>query len=163
MKSVYIETSIASYLTARPSRDLRAAAWQQTTLQWWEQERPKYELFTSELVLVEARAGDADAAGRRLAVLDALPLLSVTDEAKDLADRLMADGGMPPHAEADALHIAVASVHGMGYLLTWNCRHIDNATTKPVIRSICAVAGYTCPEICTPLELLSEEVDDVQG
>lgn len=79
------------------------------------------------------------------------------------ADRLLADGGIPPHAEADAIHIAVASVHGMDYLLTWNCRHIDNATTKPVIRSICAVAGYTCPEICTPLELLSDEVEDVQG
>lgn len=163
MKSVYVETSVASYLAARPSRDLRAAAWQQTTIQWWEQERPKYELFTSELVLAEARAGDADAAGRRLAVLDALPLLSVSDEVKKLADRLIADGGIPPHAEADALHIAVATVHGMDYLLTWNCRHIDNATTKPVIRSICTVAGYTCPEICTPLELLSEEVEDVQG
>ena len=162
MKSVYIETSVASYLTARPSRDLRAVAWQQTTIQWWEQERPKYELFTSELVLAEARAGDADAAGRRLAVLDALPLLSVADEAKDLADRLMADGGIPPHAEPDALHIAVASVHRMDYLLTWNCRHIDNATTKPIIRSSCAVAGYACPEICTPLELLSEEVEDVR-
>ena len=161
MKSVYIETSIASYLTARPSRDLRAAAWQQTTIQWWEQERPKHDLFTSELVLAEARAGDADAARRRLAALDEFPLLAVTDDAKDLADRLMADGGIPAHAEADALHIAVASVHGMDYLLTWNCRHIDNAATKPLIRSICAVAGYTCPEICTPLELLSEEVKDV--
>jgi hypothetical protein len=160
MKNVYIETSIASYLTARPTRDLRAAAWQQTTIQWWEQERPKYELFTSELVLAEARAGDADAADRRLAALDVLPLLSVTDEAKELANRLMVDGGIPPHAEVDALHVAVASVHGMDYLLTWNCRHIDNAATKPMIRSTCAVAGYTCPEICTPLELLAEEVED---
>ena len=160
MRTVYIETSIASYLTARPSRDLRAAAWQQTTIQWWEQERPKYELFTSELVLVEARAGDADAAQRRLTALDALPLLAVTDDAKELADRLIADGGIPAHAEADALHIAVAIVQRMDYLLTWNCRHINNAAAKPVIRSISAVAGYTCPEICTPLELLSEEVED---
>lgn len=151
------------YLTAQPSRDLRVAAWQQTTIQWWEQERTKYELFSSELVLAEARAGDTNAAGRRLAVLDAIPLLAVTGEAKALADRLMADGGIPPHAEMDALHIAVASVHGMDYLLTWNCRHIDNASTKPVIRSSCAVAGYACPEICTPLELLSEENEDVQG
>ncbi len=125
MKSVYIETSIASYLMARPSRDLRAAAWQQTTIQWWEQERPNYELFTSELVLAEARAGDVDAAARRLAALDALPLISVTDDAKELATRLMADGGIPPQAEADALHVAVACVHGMDYLLTWNCRHIN--------------------------------------
>lgn len=162
MKSVYIETSIASYLTARPSRDLRAAAWQQTTLQWWEQERPKYELFISELVLAEAQGGDADAAGRRLAVLEPLRLLSVTDDAEELAGRLIADGGVPEYAEADALHIAVASDHKMDYMLTWNCRHIDNAATKPIIRSICAAAGYTCPEICTPLELLSQEDGNVQ-
>ncbi len=110
MKSVYIETSIVSYLTARPSRDLRAAAWQQTTIQWWEQEGPKYELFISELVLAEARSGDVEAASRRVAALGALPLLTVTDDAKELAGRLLADGGIPPQAEADALHIAVASV-----------------------------------------------------
>jgi type I restriction-modification system DNA methylase subunit len=69
---------------------------------------------------------------------------------------------IPVHAEADALHVATATVHAMDYLLTWNCRHIDNAATKPIVRSICAVAGYTCPEICTPLELLSEEIEDVQ-
>jgi len=161
MKSVYIETSIPSYLTARASRDLRAAAWQQTTVQWWAQERPKFELFTSELVLAEVREGDTEAAGRREATLGDLPLLTMTDESKELAARLLAEGGMPPQAEADALHVAVASVHGMDYLLTWNCRHINNAATKPVIRSICAVAGYACPEICTPLELLSGEVEDV--
>jgi hypothetical protein len=116
-------------------------------LQWWEQERPKYELFTSELVLAEARGGDAEAAGRRLAVLDTLPLLSVTDDAKDLAGRLIAEGGVPVHAEADALHIAVANVHKMDYLLTWNCRHIDSASTKPVIRTVCAGGGYACPDM----------------
>lgn len=160
MKSAYIETSIVSYLTARPSRDLRAAAWQQTTTQWWEQERPRHELFTSELVLAEAQSGDADAAGRRVAVLNSLPLLAVTGDAKELARRLIAEGGVPAHAGADALHIAIASVHEMDYLLTWNCRHINNAATKPIIRSICAVAGHTCPEVCTPLELLSQENND---
>lgn len=164
MKTVYIETSIPSYLTARPNRDVRAAAWQQLTSQWWEQERPKYELFTSELVLAEAGAGDPGAAQQRLDSLQGIRELAISDEAKLLAARLVADGGIPLHAEADALHVATASVHGMDYLLTWNCRHIDNAATKPVVRSICAVAGYTCPEICTPLELLSdEETDDVQG
>ena len=163
MTSVYIETSIVSYLTSRPSRDLRAAAWQQITVQWWEQERPKHELYVSELVLAEAEAGDQTAAERRLAALQNLPVLDVTDEAKDLAVRLLSSDGLPSHVQADALHIATASVHAMDYLLTWNCRHIDNATTKPVVRSICAVAGYVCPEICTPLELLSEEVEDVHG
>lgn len=163
MKTVYIETSIPSYLTARPNRDVRATAWQQITIQWWEQEKPKYQLFVSELVLAEAGAGDPDAAQRRLDSLQGIREITISDEAKSLAARLISDGGVPLHADADALHVATASVHGMDYLLTWNCRHIDNAVTKPVIRSICAVAGYPCPEICTPLELLSEEEnDDVQ-
>lgn len=161
MKTVYIETSIPSYLTARPSRDVRATAWQQLTSQWWEQEKPKYELFISELVLAEAGAGDPGAAHRRLDALQGILELAISDEAKLLAARLVADGGIPVHAEADALHVAIASVHAIDYLLTWNCRHIDNAATKPMVRSICAVAGYTCPEICTPLELLSEETEDV--
>ncbi len=151
-----------SYLTSRPSRDLRAAAWQQTTVQWWEQERPKYELFASELVLAEAQAGNTNAAQRRLEALEGIPLLNVTDEIRELASRFLAEGGVPAHAEVDALHIAAATVHAMDYLLTWNCRHINNAATKPIARSICAVAGYAYPEICTPLELLSEELEDVQ-
>ena len=88
--------------------------------------------------------------------------MAISDEVKLLAVRLVADGGMPAHAEADGLHVATASVHAIDYLLTWNCRHIDNAATKPIVRSICAVAGYACPEICTPLELLSEETENVQ-
>ncbi len=161
MKTVYIETSISSYLTAKPSRDVRATAWQQLTAQWWEQEKPKYELFTSELVLAEAGAGDPAAANRRLDSLRDIRELTVSDEVKTLASRLVADGGIPVHAEADALHVAIAAVHAVDYLLTWNCRHINNAATKPIIRSICAVAGFACPEICTPLELLTEEAENV--
>jgi predicted nucleic acid-binding protein len=160
MKSVYVETTIISYLAARPSRDLRAAAWQEMTAQWWEQERSKYDLFTSELVLAEAEAGNAEAAQRRIEALGGLGVLSVTEESRLLAGRLVADCGLP---EADALHVALACVHAMDYLLTWNCRHIDNAATKPLVRSVCAVAGYVCPEICTPLELMSEETDNARG
>mgnify|MGYP006306481521 CR=1 FL=1 len=161
MKSAYIETSIISYLTARPSRDLRAAAWQQITLQWWEHERQNYELFSSELVLAEAGEGDKEAAKKRLAVLSDFPLLDITEEASEFASSLVSKGGVPAHAEADALHIATASIYAMDYLLTWNCRHIDNAARKPLIRSICSVAGYQYPEICTPLELLSLENNNV--
>jgi hypothetical protein len=163
MKSVYIETSIVSYLTSRPSRDLRAAAWQEVTAQWWAQERPKYELFASELVIVEASAGDEAAAASRLEMLKEISELPVDDEAKALAAKLVEGGGVPSAAPADALHIAVAAVQAVDYLLTWNCRHIDNAVTKPTVRSICAAAGYTCPEICTPLELLAEEEENVSG
>ena len=162
-KSVYIETSIPSYLTARPSRDVRAAAWQQITGEWWDEARGAYELFTSELVILEASAGNAEAAARRLEALQGIAEVPIDQEVQGLAEQLVANGGVPPGAEADALHIAVAAVHRMDCLLTWNFWHIDNAATKPVIRSICATAGYTCPEICSPMELLQWGNDDAQG
>jgi predicted nucleic acid-binding protein len=160
-KTVYIETSIPSYLTARPSRDIRAAAWQQITAQWWDEARADYDLFISELVIVEASAGDPEAAGRRLEALQGIAELPIDQEVQELAGMLISKGGIPTGAEADALHIAVAAVHRMDYLITWNFRHIDNAATKPIIRSICASAGYSCPEICAPVELLPEGENDV--
>ena len=161
-KSVYIETSIPSYLTARPSRDIRAAAWQQITRQWWDGERSDYDLFTSELVIVEASAGSSEASARRLEAMRGIAEVPIDEEVRVLADQLILKGGIPPAAEADSLHVAVASVQHIDYLLTWNFRHIDNATKKPIIRAICATAGYSCPEICTPMELLSEDENDVQ-
>ncbi len=160
-KSVYIETSIPSYLMARPSRDVRVAAWQQITSEWWDTARKDYEIFTSELTIVEASGGNPEAAERRLAVLREIPELKIDEEVQQLAELLIYMGGIPPFAEADALHVAVAAVHRMDYLLTWNCRHIDNATKKPIIRSICIGAGYPYPEICTPMELLPEKDKDV--
>lgn len=160
-KSVYIETSIPSYLTAKPSRDLRAAAWQQITGQWWDEARAGYDLFTSELTVVEAAAGNPDAAKRRLEAIEAIPQLPIDDEVRELAEKLISKGGIPANAEADALHIAVAAVHQIDFLLTWNCRHIDNAAKKPIIRAICISAGYPYPEICTPMELLLENENDV--
>jgi predicted nucleic acid-binding protein len=161
-KSVYIETSIPSYLTARPSRDVRAAAWQQITSQWWDEARVDYDLFTSELVTVEASAGNPEAAARRLEALRGIAELPIDEEVQELADQLISKGGIPSGAEADALHVAVAAVHRIDYLLTWNFRHIDNAAKKPIIRSICAAAGYSCPEICAPMELLQKDDNDVQ-
>jgi len=163
MKSVYIETSIPSYLTARPSRDVRAAAWQELTVQWWETARNRFDLYTSEIVVAEAREGDPAAAERRIAVLRGIPELPVDAEVEFLAAKLIADGGFPSTAEFDALHVALAAVNAVDFLLTWNCRHINNADTRPLIRSICALAGYVCPEICTPQELLPEENDHVPG
>lgn len=155
--SVYVETSVFSYLAARPSPNLRAAAWQLVTSQWWTRERAKYDLFISELVVVEASGGDREAAGSRLEKLRGIAGLPIDAEARAFAAKLIDAGGVPPEAEPDALHIAVASVHEIDYLLTWNCRHINNVALKPVIRSVCAMAGYAYPEICTPLELLAEE------
>lgn len=156
-KAVYIETSIPSYLTARPSRDVRAAAWQQITEEWWNDARHEYELFTSELTVVEASAGNPEAAARRVQAIADLPELHIDEEARQLAELLIKKGGLPASAKADALHVAVAAVHRIDYLLTWNCRHIDNASNKPIIREICVAAGYVCPEICTPMELMPED------
>ena len=157
MKSVYIETSIPSYLTARPSTDIRSAAWQQITYQWWEEEKSKFQLFISQLVIAEASGGHPEAADRRIKALDSIPELPIDEEIGHFAKLLMSGGGIPPSSEADALHVAIAAVHRVDYLLTWNCRHINNASTKPIIRSLCDQAGYIFPEICTPQELLSEE------
>jgi hypothetical protein len=154
MKSVYIETSVISYLTARPSRDLLAAAHQQVTREWWEHRRHRFEQFISPMVLDEASQGDPEAAARRLAALDGFSVLEATASAAELVDILIADGALPSVARDDATHVAIATAHSMDYLVTWNCRHIDNAETKPLIRSVCAVHGYTCPEICTPEELM---------
>jgi hypothetical protein len=163
MKSIYIETSIPSYLTGRPSRDLRTAAWQQITVQWWEEAREHYELFTSELVISEASEGRPEAAQRRLDSLRSVTELVVDPEMESLAAKLIAEGGFPAPAEVDALHVAIAAVQGIDLFLTWNCRHINNAETKPIVRSICAIAGYTCPEICTPQELLPEDANEISG
>jgi len=159
-KRVYIETSVISYLVARPSRNIVAAAWQQVTQQWWDGQRARFELFTSELVLAEAGQGDPDAAQRRCEKVKGIPDLEVTDDVVGLAKKLVGEGALPRQAMGDAMHIAVAAVHGIDYLLTWNCRHLDNAERKPLVRSVCAVAGYRCPEICTPQELIGEQDDD---
>ncbi|NOS87539.1 MAG: type II toxin-antitoxin system VapC family toxin [Methylococcaceae bacterium] len=150
-----------SYLTARPSRDVRAAAWQQITAQWWDEVRNQYELFTSALVIAEASEGHPEAAARRLEALQGIAELLIDEEVIAFAERLITEGGIPEVAKADALHVSVAAVHNVDYLLTWNCRHIDNATRKPIIRAICVSAGYSYPEICTPMELLTEDSNDV--
>ena len=153
---VYIETSVVSYLAARPSRDLIVAARQQVTSTWWHTRRTEFQLFISEIVLVEAGAGDAGAAERRLAILTGISVLDPTEQARVLTGRLLREGALPPQAVDDAAHVALAAAHDMEYLLTWNCRHIANAQKKRPIRDICQQCGLSCPEICTPEELMGD-------
>lgn len=115
VETVYIETSIPCYLTARPNRDVRTAAWQQVTFQWWQEARPQYDLVTSELVIAEASRGDQEAAERRLLSLDGIPELVMDEEVQDLAQRLIREGSFPSSAQADALHVAVTAVHNVDY------------------------------------------------
>jgi hypothetical protein len=147
-KTVYIETSIVSYLTARPTNDLLAAAWQKATIDWWEAQRTRFDLYTSD-----------DAARRRLEALSGIPLLAITEPVVTLSKALLRDGALPSKAQDDALHMAVSAVHGVDYLLTWNCRHLDNAETKPIMRTVCSLQGHTSPEICTPQELMGVAED----
>jgi hypothetical protein len=151
---VYIETTFVSYLTARPGRDLVFAAHQQISEEWWDTRRTSYELCVSQLVVGEAGAGDPQAAQKRLELLKDMTLLETTPEALALAKELIGAGALPEKAADDALHIAIAATNGVPFLLTWNCRHLANATMRPLIDAVCAAVGLKAPIICTPEELL---------
>lgn len=151
---VYLETTVISYLAARPSRDLVVAAHQQVTREWWDGRKEQFELFVSPLVIREVSAGDQEAARQRLALVARLPQLALNEEVRNLAGALLNRGAVPRGAEEDAFHIAIAAAHGMDYLLTWNCRHIANAEVEQLISGVCAAAGLECPVICTPEELM---------
>ena len=153
---VYLETTVISYLTARPSRNLRMVAHQEITADWWTRRRMRFELYVSRLVIDEAAAGDVEAAARRLVTLSGIPRLELTEPASILAASLVTEAAIPREAIEDALHVAVAAAHGMDYLLTWNCRHIANATMRNRIGDVCAASGFDAPVICTPEELLED-------
>ena len=154
MKStVYLETTVISYLAASPSRDIVVAAHQQITRDWWDR-RDRFELLISQAVLDEASRGNADVAARRMALLAEIPVLTVSDEVIEFAGHLLQRGVVPAKAHADALHIAVASVNRIAYLVTWNCTHIANAAVRGKIEGACRAAGLQAPIICTPEELM---------
>lgn len=154
LQRVYIETTFVSYLAARPSRDLIVAAHQQITHDWWDRYRSEYELCISQLVLEEAGAGDPESAQERLAILGLMKKLDIKEESVTLAEELVRAGALPAKAENDALHIAIAALHDVPYLLTWNCRHMANATMRTQIESVCSDKGRKAPIICTPEELM---------
>ena len=155
--AVYLETSVIGHATSRPSRDLVVAGHQQVTRDWFALRAQAYELFVSQLVATEAAGGDAEAAQERTAFLRGILQLAITDATGELAAKLVASGAVPRKAGEDALHIAVAAVHGVDYLLTWNCKHIANATRRQAIERVCREAGYEPPVICTPEELMNDE------
>lgn len=157
---VYLETTVVSYLTARPSREAIMAGMIEQTKRWWADERQGFDLLVSDVVVAEAAAGDANAAARRLAVLKDLETVEADAEAKALATVFLDNMALPPKAVDDAAHIAIAAVNEMDYLLTWNCRHIANAAMRPKLEHLCLSNGYRCPIICTPHELRRPEHED---
>jgi hypothetical protein len=154
---IYIESTIPSYVVARPARDLLQAARQQLTRDWWDSQREKHELFTSQVVPDEIAFGEKAMAQLRLETLPAVPLLQVTDTVKELARKVLTSGLLPATADRDATHIALASAYEMDILLSWNCRHLANAAIQTRLRRLVEAAGFTLPVICTPEELMGND------
>ena len=154
MKEIaYIETTIVSYLVARPSRDLVLSAHQQVTREWWENERVNYHCIASEEV---AMLGDTGMAQARIKVLDEVQIVGITAEVEAMAATFMATGALPPTMRPDATHLAAAALSGADYLLTWNCRHLANAHVLRRLQKEAERRGWQLPGVCTPLELMGE-------
>jgi predicted nucleic acid-binding protein len=151
--TVYVETSVVSYLTAFPTRDVAVLAHQQLTREWWNR-RAQYELFISQAVLDEAGAGDPEAAARRMEAVRGISMLEVTSAVLEIAKGFIESGVLPTKALIDSIHVATAAVHGIDYLLTWNCKHIANAAIRGKIERSCRALGLQPPLICTPEELV---------
>ncbi len=156
-KRVYIETTVVSYFAARPSRDLIVAARQQSTRELWPKLLSEYDTYISALVYQEAARGETEQADKRLGAIEPLSMLDVDHEAQTLAEKILDGKGVPQEYPEDALHVAVAAVNGIEILVTWNFAHINNPSTRLMIRHTVENAGYQCPEICSPDELLESE------
>lgn len=156
---VYVETTVFSYLAARPSRDVVIAAHQRVTTDWWLGARADFDLVASAVVLQEITAGDPQVAAARVALLSELPLLAVTEEAQTLAAGLLRAGHLPPKADLDALHLAIAAVGRTDYLTTWNMRHLAGAVVRRRLEHALRSAGYDPPTLCTPEELLLPPIE----
>jgi predicted nucleic acid-binding protein len=153
---VYIETSVVSYATARPSRDLIVAARQEITRERWSRILTDFDCFVSILVVQEASGGNPEAAADRLSAIADMPVLQIDEKAEQLAKLLIVDGPIPDQKPEDALHIAIAARDGIEYLLTWNFTHIHNAQLELPIRRIIEQFGYQCPIFCSPDELIGD-------
>lgn len=156
LESVYIETSILGYLTARPSRDLVVAANIEVTREWWDTRRNNFQLYTSQAVVKETSQGDVEIASQRIRIIRNLALLDLNQFVLNLAEQFLERSSLPAKADIDAVHIAAATVHGMDYLLTWNCKHIANAQIQRKLAEISLDFGYELPILCTPYELLGD-------
>lgn len=155
-ETVYVETSIVGYLTARSSNNLILMANVEATREWWDERRPQFTLYISQVVLDEVARGDTEIATRRLEILRDFPLPEIDQAVQDLAAQFLNKSNLPSKASDDALHIAAATVYGLDYLLTWNCKHIANAQIQKKLVQISFDAGYELPTICTPYELMGE-------
>lgn len=153
---VYIEPTVISHLVARPSNDVILASWQRASQQLWENYADRFEFVISDIVSDEVRLGDANAAQRRLEIISALTVLEILPETDVLTYRLLNADAVPPNSVPDAQHIAIATVHGVEYLVSWNHKHIVNEHKREHINQVCREAGFQPITICTPIELMED-------
>ncbi len=153
-QSLYIETSILGYLTARSTKNLILAANIEVTREWWKLRRHDFTLFSSEAVLVEVAQGNIQLAAQRLEILEGISLVDLNKSVQELAIEFLNRSNLPPKADVDAIHIAAATVHRLDYLLTWNCKHIANAQIQKKLAEVSCDFGYVLPILCTPNELM---------
>jgi hypothetical protein len=139
---IYVETTVVSYLVARPSHDVTLAARQQATQQLWTEHSHNFEFVVSDIVLTEISQGDAMAVRHRLEVLAGLTVLNISLEANTLAQNLIDTGAVPQNLRPDAQHIAIATVNSIEYLISWNYKHIVNATKRDLINQVCRASGF---------------------
>jgi predicted nucleic acid-binding protein len=154
--SVYLETSFISYLTGPFSQNMLVATHQHITREWWKSHRLAFELFISPWVIEEVSQGNATQSAKRLAMVKEITPLVSSREVVELANAFLQAQVVPSKATDDAYHIAIATVHQMNYLLTWNCKHIANTVVQPKLHQISLKRGYELPILCTPYELLQE-------
>ncbi len=160
---LYLESTVPSYYVARPSRDVVIAARQHQTHDWWDRQRLKFDILVSQIVVDELSAGEAERAKLRLKLVAPFPLLKINEEVMVLTQALLHDGPLPAKAARDAAHIALAAVHRLHFLVTWNCKHIANPTMQRQISAVCAVHGVAAPVICTPGDLLANLIYENEG
>ena len=156
IESLYLDTSVIGYLTIRPSTNLITASNSVITQNWWDTRRENFTLYISEVVLEELARGDQEIATKRLDLISELPLLALNEAVEELAQQFLTKSNLPPKASDDALHIALATVYKVDYLLTWNCKHIANAQIQKKLSQISIQSGYELPTICTPYELMGD-------
>jgi predicted nucleic acid-binding protein len=156
IESLYLDTSIIGYLTIRPSTNLITASNSVITQNWWDTRRENFTLYISEVVLDVLAGGDQEIATKRLDIISELQLLALNEAVEELAQQFLTKSNLPPKASDDALHIALATVYKVDYLLTWNCKHIANAQIQKKLSQISIQSGYELPTICTPYELMGD-------
>lgn len=152
--TLYLETTIPSYLAGRLSENLVTAAHQQITRRWWDDERHKYQLYVSTVVDDEIGQGNPELRQQRQALVAGVPRLAVTSEVSELAEQLHQALQMPPSAKPDAFHLALACHYRIDYLLTWNLKHLASGRVRLRLARFHDEHSIPVPTVCTPEELL---------